>query len=178
MEAAVSGVPRQSFETKTAEKPSKEALFRKLTKEEKNDEFIAIESKTFFQSAAAEFKKNKRAVAGLIILGIVVLMAVFGPVFSPYTYDTQNMSLRNASPSAAHIFGTDKMGRDIFVRILYGARISLGVGAVAAIVNLIIGSVYGGIAGYIGGKTDMIMMRIVDIIYSVPSMLYIVLIML
>ena len=156
----------------------KEQLFRKLTKEEKNDEFIAIESKTFFQSVRAEFKKNKRAVVGLIILCIVVLMAILGPVFSPYSYEEQNMALRNAGPSAQHFFGTDKMGRDIFVRILYGARISLGVGAVAAFVNLIIGTLYGGIAGYVGGKVDMIMMRVVDIIYSVPSMLYIVLIML
>ena len=156
----------------------KEQLFRKLAKEEKNDEFIAIESKTFFQSAKAEFKKNKRAVIGLIILFIVLLMAILGPVFSPFSYEEQNMALRNAGPSAQHLFGTDKMGRDIFVRILYGARISLGVGAVAAFVNLIIGSLYGGIAGYVGGKVDMVMMRIVDIIYSVPAMLYIVLIML
>ncbi len=156
----------------------KEQLFRKLTQEEKNDEFIAIESKTFFQSVKTEFMKNKRAVFGLIVLCIVVVMAILGPVFSPFSYEEQNMALRNAGPSAQHLFGTDKMGRDIFVRILYGARISLGVGAVAAFVNLIIGTLYGGIAGYVGGKVDMIMMRVVDIIYSVPSMLYIVLIML
>lgn len=156
----------------------KEKLFRKLSKEEKNDEFIAIENQTFFQSVKKEFKKNKRAVFGLIVLLTVLFLAIFGPLFSPYTYDQQNMALRNAPPSAAHFFGTDKMGRDIFVRILYGARISLGVGLMAAIVNLILGTIYGGIAGYAGGKTDMIMMRIVDIIYSVPSMLYIVLIML
>lgn len=157
---------------------TEEQLFRKLSKEEKNDEFIAIESQTFFQSVVKEFKRNKRAVVGLIILAVVILMAVLGPVFSPFSYDEQNMALRNANPSAAHIFGTDKMGRDIFVRILYGARISLGVGLMAALVNLVVGTLYGGIAGYVGGKTDMIMMRIVDIIYSVPSMLYIVLIML
>ncbi len=156
----------------------KQQLFRKLSKEEKNDEFIAIESKTFFQSVKAEFTKNKRAVFGLIILVIVVLMAILGPVFSPFSYEDQNIALRNAAPTAQHLFGTDKMGRDIFVRILYGARISLGVGIVAAIVNLILGTLYGGIAGYVGGKTDMVMMRFVDIIYSVPSMLYIVLIML
>ena len=156
----------------------KQQLFRKLSKEEKNDEFIAIESKTFFQSVKAEFTKNKRAVFGLIVLVIVVLMAILGPVFSPFSYEEQNIALRNAAPTAQHIFGTDKMGRDIFVRILYGARISLGVGIVAAIVNLILGTLYGGIAGYVGGKTDMVMMRFVDIIYSVPSMLYIVLIML
>ena len=156
----------------------KEQLFRKLSKEEKNDEFIAIESKTFFQSVKAEFTKNKRAVFGLIVLVIVVLMAILGPVFSPFSYEDQNIALRNAAPTAQHLFGTDKMGRDIFVRILYGARISLGVGIVAAIVNLILGTLYGGIAGYVGGKVDMVMMRFVDIIYSVPSMLYIVLIML
>ena len=132
----------------------KQQLFRKLSKEEKNDEFIAIESKTFFQSVKAEFTKNKRAVFGLIVLVIVVLMAILGPVFSPFSYEEQNIALRNA------------------------ARISLGVGIVAAIVNLILGTLYGGIAGYVGGKTDMVMMRFVDIIYSVPSMLYIVLIML
>lgn len=159
-------------------KVEKEQLFRKLSKEEKNDEFIAIESKTFFQSVKAEFTKNKRAVFGLIILVIVVLMAILGPVFSPFSYEDQNIALRNAAPTAQHFFGTDKMGRDIFVRILYGARISLGVGIVAAIVNLILGTLYGGIAGYVGGKVDMVMMRFVDIIYSVPSMLYIVLIML
>lgn len=156
----------------------KQQLFRKLSKEEKNDEFIAIESKTFFQSVKAEFTKNKRAVFGLIVLVIVVLMAILGPVFSPFSYEEQNIALRNAAPTAQHLFGTDKMGRDIFVRILYGARISLGVGIVAAIVNLILGTLYGGIAGYVGGRTDMVMMRFVDIIYSVPSMLYIVLIML
>jgi len=156
----------------------KEQLFRKLSKEEKNDEFIAIESKTFFQSVKAEFTKNKRAVFGLIVLVIVVLMAILGPVFSPFSYEDQNIALRNAAPTAQHLFGTDKMGRDIYVRILYGARISLGVGIVAAIVNLILGTLYGGIAGYVGGKVDMVMMRVVDIIYSVPSMLYIVLIML
>lgn len=160
------------------QKKAEEQLFRKLSKEEKNDEFIAIESQTFMQLVVKDFKKNKRALIGLIILIVVITMAILGPVFAPYSYDEQNMALRNANPSAAHWFGTDKMGRDIFVRILYGARISLGVGLMAAVVNLLIGTLYGGIAGYVGGKVDMVMMRIVDIIYSVPSMLYIVLIML
>lgn len=157
---------------------TKEQLFRKLTKEEKNDEFIAIESKTFFQSVVSDFKKNKKAVVGLVVLIVVVLMSIFGPMFLHYSYDEQNIAIRNANPSLEHFFGTDKMGRDIFVRILYGGRISLGVGLIAALVNLILGTLYGGIAGYVGGKTDMLMMRVVDIMYSVPSMLYIVLIML
>lgn len=157
---------------------SKEELFRKLDKSEKNDEFIAIESRTFMQSVWHDFVNNKRALVSGIILIVVVLLAIFGPMLCPYSYDQQDMSCRNALPSTAHWFGTDKMGRDIFVRILFGARISLGIGCVAAVINLLLGTVYGGIAGFAGGKVDMVMMRIVDIIYSVPSMLYIVLIML
>lgn len=157
---------------------SEETLFRKLNKTEKDDEFIAIESRTFLQSVKKDFFNNKRAVVGLIILIIVVLLAIFGPMLCPYSYDAQNITSRNASPSAAHWFGTDKMGRDIFVRILFGARISLSVGFMAAIINVLIGTIYGGVAGYVGGKVDMVMMRFVDIIYSVPSLLYIVLIML
>lgn len=153
-------------------------LFRKLDKTEKNDEFIAIESKTFLQSVRRDFFKNKRAVVGLCVLIAVTLLSIFGPMFCRYTYDQQDMSCRNALPSVAHWFGTDKMGRDIFVRILFGARISLSVGFIAALINVLIGTIYGGIAGYVGGKVDMVMMRIVDIIYSVPSMLYIVLLML
>ena len=155
-----------------------EGLWRKLDKSEKNDEFIAIESKTFFKSVVQDFFSNKRAMIGLVILLIVVCMAVFGPMFCKTSYEVQDLAHRNAGPSLKHFFGTDKMGRDIFVRILYGARISLSVGFMAALVNLVVGTIYGGIAGYVGGKVDNVMMRFVDIIYSVPGMLYIVLIML
>lgn len=157
---------------------SEEELFRKLKDEEKNDEFIAIESKTFLRSAFESFRNNRRAMIGAIVLLIVILMAIFGPMLCKYSYKDQFTTIKNAGPSADHWFGTDKLGHDIFTRILYGARISLGVGLVAAVINLIIGTIYGGIAGYVGGKVDMVMMRIVDIIYSVPSMLYVVLIML
>lgn len=155
-----------------------EELFRKLDTEEKNDEFIAMESETFLQSVWRDFIANKRAVAGAVFLIFIVVVSIAGPMLCPYAYDEQNIAMKNAMPSAQHWFGTDKMGRDIFVRILFGARISLSVGFMAAIINLLIGAVYGGIAGYAGGKTDLVMMRIVDIVYSVPSMLYIVLIML
>jgi oligopeptide transport system permease protein len=157
---------------------TEKTLFRKLDKSEKNDEFIAIESRTFLQSVRKDFFNNKRALVGLIVLVLVALLAVFGPMVCPYSYDEQNIAFRNAPPSPAHWFGTDKMGRDIFVRILFGARISLSVGFMAAVINVLIGTIYGGIAGYVGGKVDMVMMRFVDIIYSVPGLLYIVLIML
>ncbi|MDR0862341.1 MAG: ABC transporter permease [Oscillospiraceae bacterium] len=156
----------------------RERLFRKLSREEKNDEMIAVESQTFLQAAWKNFKKNKRALVSGIVLLVVIALAIFGPMMVRYSYETQDPSARNMSASAQHWFGTDKFGRDIFVRILYGARISLMVGLVAAVINLAFGTIYGGISGYAGGKVDMMMMRVVDIIYSVPSMLYVVLIML
>ena len=152
--------------------------FELLDDSEKNSEFSAVESKTYLQDAWSRFKKNKLAITGLVFLTVMVLLAVFVPMLSPYTYDEMDVARVNALPSASHLLGTDKFGRDIFVRLMSGARISLSVGFAAAIMNLVIGTVYGGICGYIGGKTDMILMRIVDIIYSVPTLLYVILIML
>ena len=139
---------------------------------------MAVESKTYFQDAWGRFKKNKLALVSLVFMAAVILFAVFAPMFSPYTYDGQDLTCRNALPNAAHWFGTDKFGRDIFVRIMYGARISLSVGFAAALLNLVIGVAYGAVCGYFGGKVDMILMRLVDIIYSVPTLLYVILIML
>ena len=153
-------------------------LFAPLSDDEKNSEFVAVESKTYFQDAWGRFKKNKLALAGLIFIVLMVIGAIIVPMISPYTYDAQDMLNRNASPSWTHPFGTDKFGRDILVRVMYGARISLSVGFAAAALNLVIGVVYGGVCGYIGGKLDMILMRIVDILYSVPTLLYVILIML
>ncbi|MBP3400098.1 MAG: ABC transporter permease [Erysipelotrichaceae bacterium] len=151
-------------------------MFELLDDSEKNSEFIAIESKTFFRDAWDRFKKNKLALFGLIFLVIMITAAILVPMFSPYTFEGQDMANRNALPSMDHLFGTDKLGRDILVRIMYGARISLAIGFASAFINLIIGIVYGGVAGYVGGKVDMIMMRIIDVIYAVPSLLYVVLI--
>ena len=151
-------------------------MFELLDDNEKNSEFIAIESKTFARDAWDRFKKNKLALAGLIFLVIMVLCAIFIPIFSPYTFEGQDMMNRHALPSLAHPFGTDKLGRDILVRVMYGARISLSIGFITAFINLVIGIIYGGVSGYVGGKLDMIMMRIIDVIYAVPSLLYVVLI--
>ena len=153
-------------------------LFEALPEDEKNSEFVAVESKTYFQDAWGRFKKNKLALAGLIFIVLMVVGAIVIPMISPYTYDMQDLLNRNKGISWAHPFGTDKFGRDILVRVMYGARISLSVGFAAAALNLAIGVVYGGICGYIGGKVDMILMRIVDILYSVPTLLYVILIML
>ena len=154
-----------------------DSMFEPLDSSEKNNEFIAIESKTYLQDAWRRFKKNKLALFGLIFLILITLAAIIIPMVSPFTYDGQDLANRNALPNMVHLMGTDKLGRDIMVRVMYGARISLTIGFVAAFLNLIIGVIYGGISGFVGGKVDMIMMRIVDCIYSIPSMLYVILIM-
>ena len=153
-------------------------MFQPLDKSEQNSEFIAMETKSFARDAWIRFKRNKLALLGLIFLEIVVALAIFVPIFSPYTYEQMDMTALNANPSLAHPMGTDRFGRDILVRVMYGARISLSVGFSSAAISLCIGIMYGGIAGYVGGKADMLMMRIVDIIYSIPSMLYVILVML
>ena len=152
-------------------------LFKKIPDEEKNSEFIASESVTYFADVWRRLTKNKLTVLGMIILLIVIIFAIFGPIISGYTYDGQDLTMRNAAPCAEHFFGTDKFGRDIFTRVCYGARISLTIGFSAALINLVIGIIYGGIAGYVGGRVDLIMMRFVDILYAIPSTMYVILIM-
>ena len=155
-----------------------ENLFQPLSEEEQNSEFIAMETKSFGKDAWNRFKRNKLALVGLVFLGIMVVLAIFVPMLSPYSYDQMDITSLNALPSLKHPMGTDRFGRDILVRVMYGARISLSVGFSAAAINLVIGIIWGGIAGYAGGKIDTIMMRIADIIYSIPSMLYVIMVML
>ena len=151
-------------------------MFELLPEEEKNSEFIAMESKTFLKDAWGRYKKNKLAMIGLAFLIVMVIMSILVPMFSKYGFETQNIEIRNSMPSWEHPFGTDKLGRDIFVRVMYGGRISLAIAFSSAFICLIIGILYGGVSGYIGGKVDMIMMRVVDILDSVPTLLYVILI--
>lgn len=125
----------------------------------------------------ARLKSNKMAMIGLGIIIFMIILAIVGPSFSPYTYADQDLNAVNQSPSSEHWFGTDALGRDLFVRVLYGARISLAIGFVASLINLFIGVVYGGIAGLLGGRVDRIMMNIVDILYAIPLILYVILLM-
>lgn len=141
-------------------------------------EEIVRPSTTYWHDVWGRFRRDPLALIGLIIIAIMALMAIFIPMLSPYSYDGMDLTSMNQGPSWQHPCGTDQMGRDLFIRILYGARISLTIGVVAAAINFVIGILYGGLSGYIGGRADMIMMRIVDILTSLPSMLYIVLIML
>ena len=171
------GVDRKALLAMPAEEMP-EALFTPLTADEQDSEFVAMASKTYLQDAWGRFRKNRLALVGLVFIAAMILAAIFIPLLSPYTYDGQDMLMRNASPSWAHPFGTDKFGRDILVRCMYGARISLSVGFAAALLNLVIGVVYGGVCGYVGGRLDLVLMRVVDILYSVPTLLYVILIML
>ena len=145
---------------------------------EDSSENIVRESTTYWQDVWKRFRKDPLAIFGTAVILIMAIACIIIPMFSPYTYSGMDLTNMNAGPSLAHPCGTDQMGRDLFIRILYGARISLSIGLVAAAINFIIGVLYGGIAGYVGGKADMVMMRIVDILISLPSMLYTVLIML
>lgn len=152
-------------------------LFRPLSEDEKQTDVINRPSVSYWENTRNKLKKDPLAMIGFVVITIMILLAIFGPIIRPYTYDGQDYTAINQTPNAIHWFGTDKFGRDLFVRIAYGARISLTVGFAAAAINMVIGVLYGGISGYAGGMTDMIMMRIVDIINAIPSLLVIILVM-
>ncbi|ORT99165.1 Oligopeptide transport system permease protein OppC [Anaerovibrio sp. JC8] len=143
---------------------------------------VAVESEQapsmgYWQDAWIRLKKDKAAMLGLGFIVLMMLAAIFIPMFSSISYADQDFNQTNLAPSWDHLFGTDNLGRDMFIRVLYGARISLSIGVVASLINLLIGVVYGGISGFVGGRTDRIMMNIVDILYSVPALLYVILLM-
>lgn len=174
--------------------------FEAATDEEKFLQQRMRPSTTFFKDGMRRLSKNKIAMTCLIIITLIVLIAFLVPMFYPYSYEQQlgitpgqpvDSSYNNLRPFQygktelarieagekifPHIFGTDAHGRDYAIRVIYGARISLLVGFFASIIVLIIGAIYGSVSGFYGGKVDLIMMRIVDIIYSLPDLLMIIL---
>jgi oligopeptide transport system permease protein len=167
--------------------------FLPADKEEKQSLVIMRESVGFWRDGARRFKKNKIAMTSLVIIILIFIFSFILPSFYPYAYEQQIRGSENLAPMEysqaelermasgesvfPHFLGTDSLGRDITARLMMGSRISLLVGLVASILVLIIGSLYGSIAGYFGGKVDMIMMRVVDIIYTVPDILIIILLM-
>ena len=132
---------------------------------------------TLWSDAWRRLLANKAAVAGGLVLLIFILLAIFAPWVAPHSYSYQNLELGASPPSSDFLLGTDTLGRDLFSRILYGARVSLMVGFVATGVALIIGVSWGIIAGYFGGKIDSVMMRIVDVLYGLPFIIFIILLM-
>src|SRR5258705_338397 len=148
----------------------------------------ALKGRRLLADAWARLFRNKAAVAGMGILATVALMAIFAPMLSPYAFSDQDYNTIGCAPSwwpgqarcyagGAHWFGTDGVGRDLFVRTLYGARISMAVGLVATLVSLAIGVLYGATAGFVGGRVDAVMMRTVDILYSLPFIFFVIILM-
>ena len=131
---------------------------------------------SLWKDAARRFLKNKMAVFGLSFVMLLTVAALTAPLFVK-SYSTQNLAYGAQPPSGAHWLGTDVLGRDLLSRILYGSRISLAVGVCATLVSLTIGVLYGAISGYLGGKTDAVMMRIVDILYALPFTVFVILLM-
>ena len=135
-------------------------------------------SLSYWQDAWRRFKENKLAMVSAVILLVIILLAIFQPMLSHYEYDQTDYFAINQGPTAAHVFGTDELGRDIFTRCWMGARVSLSIALVVALLSGTIGILYGGIAGYFGGLADNIMMRFCELIASIPQMLWVVLLIL
>ena len=136
-----------------------------------------MNNSSLWQDAVRRLIQNKAAMIGGITVLVLIILAIFAPWIAPYSYSYQNLDLGASPPSAEHLLGTDVLGRDLLSRLLYGARISLLVGFVATGVALVIGVSWGIIAGYFGGRVDSIMMRIVDVLYGLPFIIFIILLM-
>ena len=149
--------------------------FRILGTEDDNAELLARPPINFWKDAWRRFKMNKIAVISLIVLCVLILMCVFAPMLSQYDYEVLDKAARNQDPSAAHWFGTDKLGRDMWTRVWVGGRISMVIGLTGALISMTLGCIYGGIAAYFGGLVDTIMMRIVEVLISVPYLIVVIL---
>lgn len=152
-------------------------IFDQLPVGQQQGNAIVRPSVTYGQDAWRRFRNNKLAMFGAVVVVVLILAAIFADVITPYSYYEQNLGEANRGPSADHWFGQDNFGRDILTRVLYGARISLTVGFAAALFTTVIGVLYGGISGYIGGRVDTLMMRIIEVLSGVPNMLVLILLM-
>jgi oligopeptide transport system permease protein len=132
---------------------------------------------SLWRDAWHRLSHNRLAVAGGVVLVVLAVACVVGPWLSPYGYEETNLDNTFAAPGAEHWLGTDQLGRDLLTRLLIGGRISIGVGLCATFVALTIGVVYGAVAGFFGGKTDAVMMRVVDIMYALPFTIFVILLM-
>ena len=132
---------------------------------------IAVKQESTFKQVWDSLVKNKGAMAGLVIIVILAIVAVIGDAIAPYDPNVSDMTASFMAPCTEHIFGTDQLGRDIFSRVLSGTKVSLTVGIIAVSISLTIGTVLGAIAGYCGGKADMLIMRLMDMMLAVPSIL-------
>ena len=136
-----------------------------------------MNNSSLWQDAIRRLIQNRAAMIGGITILVLIILAIFAPWIAPYSYSYQNLDIGASPPSVEHLLGTDVLGRDLLSRLLYGARISLLVGFVATGVALVIGVSWGIVAGYFGGRVDSIMMRIVDVLYGLPFIIFIILLM-
>jgi len=137
----------------------------------------AEQGTSLWRDAWQRLKKNKLALFGLVVIAFLVVVSLLTPWIAPYSYTEQNLDLGATAPSWQHWLGTDSLGKDLLTQIMYGGRVSLAVGFIATSIALLIGVAWGAIAGYVGGRTDMVMMRIVDAIYALPFIIFIILLM-
>ena len=128
------------------------------------------EAETFASAVKRLWRENKLAAASAIVILLFILAAILAPVLTPYTFDSMDLHNRLAPPSRAHLLGTDEAGRDVLARMLYGSRVSLLVGIVPTVISMLAGAILGIIAGYSGGRTDAVIMRIADVMLAFPSM--------
>ena len=140
---------------------------------------VPVTGRSLWQDTWRALRRNRATLASVCILAFMTLLVIVGPWLTPYTYaqtDWENISI-GPDLASGHVFGTDALGRDLFVRTMQGGRISLMIGVVATLVSLLIGVTWGALAGYLGGRVDHVMMRIVDILYAMPFMFFVILLM-
>lgn len=140
-------------------------------------EEIARPQTTYLKDVWRSFRKRKTAVFGLVVVCVMILMVIVGPMMNEFNYYSNDYDHLNQAPDAVHWFGTDELGRDLWTRVWIGGRISLLIAVIATIIPYVIGMTVGGISGYIGGKVDMVIMRIVDVLMGIPGMIYNILLM-
>ena len=155
----------------------KDTDFEPIEYKQSEAEKIAGESTSFWKDAWRRFKQNKLAIAAVIVIALIGIMSFIGGPISGNNYYDNDLISSNQPPSAEHWFGTDNLGRDLFARTWYGAKISLFIGLSAAFIDLIIGIIWGSVSGYLGGRVDEYMMRIADILSGVPYLLVVILLM-
>jgi dipeptide transport system permease protein len=154
-----------------------EDLFTPVTDNFKDAEKIARPSISYWRDTWRRLKENKLAMFGLVLIIILAIMAIIGPYISGYSYYEQDFTRKNLRPNAEHWFGTDTSGRDLFTRAWYGARISLFIGLMAATIDFVIGIIYGGVSAIRGGRIDNFMMRVAEVLFSIPYLLMVILMM-
>lgn len=150
-----------------------QSKFTLISADDKSSEFIARPVVTYWSDAWRRFRANKAAMVAFIILILLTIMVIIGPMISGYSYKEQ-VGEPNLSPSLKFWFGTDDIGRDLFTRLWKGGRISIFIGIVGALISTVVGSIYGAASAYAGGKVDLVMMRIVEILSSIPYLLLVI----